>query len=1384
MSPTVTPSASPSPAFFSASAIVVLRVGVPYGPQLLPSVAAPIFLDALSPATGAAAGPSLPIAGASLSGADPTMGTLVQRGDGLVLTFVAYGLSSGMALNPATAPIAVVNVNRAGIVGVEPLYGRFGVTGTCAVDALGYWVFGPGLVVAPNIAAGAVHDATRTFGNTILKQWPTSLANSSYTGCFGSRASSLYILRQSTANPPHLFLDMVRNVSATRDVFDVMEPLTTTLPVAAAPLTASQVLTNRDESRIFVAVITAQGTDGSCGAAGIFTSPGAPQLFGMSQMVGTATAPLSVYGMALSPDEATLFFAASAPGGLALSSALYTTPAGCLAACAVTLLKAAAQGTAFLGVAAPPIVLQPSASPSASPSPTRSASPSSSTGAPASASPSPSVPPFSIVALRVGAAGGAALTGETAPLFLDEFSPQTRSQLSSAQVAGITLPGADASLGALSRSSDGASLLFAGVAAGAGASATEAAGASRAVARVDAAGNLAVTTFGAALFGGGLVSGVCSVNGSSYVVVGRTATAALANGSATAALVGFVAHGSVDALQALRAAPSTSMAGGYASCALAASGALLLARNAAGSPQCGGAPTACVDVTSAAAVAAAAAANASLPITAATGPSTGASVAPAQQLVANGAGSRFFLAVAQPASAAAAAAAAACGANASGIFAGPALASAAGMSPIVSQAFSVTGLALSPDEGTLFFAARLPAPSALYSVPAACSSQCVATLLAVAPPGTEFRGVALRPLAAARATASPSPSAAAASATPSASPTPPRPTPSPTASATPGTAATPTATPGVGSAAARSTARQWMELLLQSIRLDLARPTVHARNLFHLSVALWDAWATFDARARPYIFAENHSATAAAQQPGGVAAARIEAMSYAAFALLQNRFYFSPGYATMLPQYSALMQQLGLQACTVNASAAGGDTAQAIGVRVGQAVIAFGLQDGSRQVFNYGNKDYKPSNPALAVFPAPGTQLGNPNAVDATRWQPLQLQTFIDQAGNAVPGGASAFLGAEWGRVVPFALSPAQNATVYSRGGTQWPVYNDPGAPPALNGAGDALWRSGLQMVALWSAHLDPKDNATVDISPGAMGNISPPSSNGQLPGGNLSSFYRVLEGGDVSTGYRNNPVTGLPYSPNVVLRGDYARVIAEYWADGPSAETPPGHWFTIWHSVVDSPLFSRRLGGAGAELDALEFDVKAYLALGGAMHDTAISIWSAKGWYDQSRPVTALRWACMNGQSSDPAGPSFHPDGIALVPGRIEVVTAASSAPGQRHAALNASIGQIALLAYGGPAFVQQCAFGICDLVNVRADPVVAWGLCVSWFPYQRAAEGRLQLRPQRLLACGRARAHAAHGLALLPGRTLLLPRARGRVPQVRDRAERRRDAAMGKLL
>ncbi|MEQ1833832.1 MAG: DUF6851 domain-containing protein, partial [Candidatus Eisenbacteria bacterium] len=77
----------------------------------------------------------------------------------------------------------------------------------------------------------------------------------------------------------------------------------------------------------------------------------------------------------------------------------------------------------------------------------------------------------------------------------------------------------------------------------------------------------------------------------------------------------------------------------------------------------------------------------------------------------------------------------------------------------------------------------------------------------------------------------------------------------------------------------------------------------------------------------------------------------------------------------------------------------------------------------------------------------------------------------------------------------------------------------------------------------------------------------------------------------------------------------DRGKVIAEYWADGPRSELPPGHW-TLFAEVV-----SKRDHHSFAD------DVKMFFTLGNAVMDAGIAVWEAKRWFDSERPITAIRY-------------------------------------------------------------------------------------------------------------------------------------------------------------
>ena len=169
-------------------------------------------------------------------------------------------------------------------------------------------------------------------------------------------------------------------------------------------------------------------------------------------------------------------------------------------------------------------------------------------------------------------------------------------------------------------------------------------------------------------------------------------------------------------------------------------------------------------------------------------------------------------------------------------------------------------------------------------------------------------------------------------------------------------------------------------------------------------------------------------------------------------------------------------------------------------------------------------------------------------------------------------------------------------------------------------------------------------------------------------------------------TGHAVNPVTGQPYAPrDRGPRADFARALAEFWADGPSSETPPGHWNTIANTVTDSPGFERRLGGQGEPLDALEWDVKMYLALNGAVHDAAVEAWGVKGYYDGVRPISMIRYMGGLGQSSDPTGPSYRsrwPAARAWARGSHH---RGLDGAGERHEKLADHVGEIAIRTWTG---------------------------------------------------------------------------------------------------
>jgi hypothetical protein len=490
-----------------------------------------------------------------------------------------------------------------------------------------------------------------------------------------------------------------------------------------------------------------------------------------------------------------------------------------------------------------------------------------------------------------------------------------------------------------------------------------------------------------------------------------------------------------------------------------------------------------------------------------------------------------------------------------------------------------------------------------------------------------------------------------------------------------------------------SIARVWNETLLSAIRIDRVRPPVVARNLFQTSAAMYDIWAAYDGAADTYLLGHAGCPLRGALPPHRVASER-EAISFAMYRLINERYSGSPGVEQTTTLVDNLMRRLGYDKDNTSVDYSTGSAA-ALGNYVAQCYIAFGLADGSNEAGLHANQYYEPVNAPL--IPAqPGTQV----VADLDRWQPLSLDVFVDQAGNTIVGGAPPFVGAEWGTVKPFAMT-ADHLTVNHRDSNRdgvmdtFNVYHDPGSPPSHLGPTADEYKWNFALVAEWSSHLDPTDGVMIDISPASIGND--PASAPALPTTfeEYRAFYDANNGGDNSQGHAVNPKTGQPYVPEVVPRGDYVRILAEFWADGPNSETPPGHWFAILNYVAEQLAPEEKTFGApGPALDDLEWDVKSYFALGGAMHDAAIAAWSAKGWYDYVRPITAIR--------------AFDQLNMTEEPGFIEKVRPGDPLAGEN----GVNVGKIKIRAWRGPTVIDDPS---------SQDAGVGWILAEDWWPYQR---------------------------------------------------------------
>ena len=197
---------------------------------------------------------------------------------------------------------------------------------------------------------------------------------------------------------------------------------------------------------------------------------------------------------------------------------------------------------------------------------------------------------------------------------------------------------------------------------------------------------------------------------------------------------------------------------------------------------------------------------------------------------------------------------------------------------------------------------------------------------------------------------------------------------------------------------------QWNNAALQGDRDSSFGPPMVARALAIVHTCMYDAWATYDAKAIGTQLGGTLRRPAAERS----VANKQKAISYGAYRALVDLFAFDK------PLFDAQMVSLGYDP---NDNSSDVTTPAGIGNVACAAVLNFRHQDGSNQLGDLHPGAYSDYTGYVAVN-SPSTVPVDPDTVsDPNYWQPLQ---YYDAGGNFV---TQKFVGAQWFKVVPFAMT-------------------------------------------------------------------------------------------------------------------------------------------------------------------------------------------------------------------------------------------------------------------------------------------------------------------------------------------------------------------------
>ena len=313
----------------------------------------------------------------------------------------------------------------------------------------------------------------------------------------------------------------------------------------------------------------------------------------------------------------------------------------------------------------------------------------------------------------------------------------------------------------------------------------------------------------------------------------------------------------------------------------------------------------------------------------------------------------------------------------------------------------------------------------------------------------------------------------------------------------------------------------WDSVALQGVRDSKIGPPMVARALAIVHTCIFDAWAAYDKRAVGTQFGSELRRP----KEERTLANKNEAISFAAYRALVDLFALDKASV-----FDPLMANLGYDPNNLTTDT---DTPAGIGNVACAAVLLFRHGDGSNQLGDLHPGAYSDWTGYASVNRASTVPVNPASVLAPDHWQPL---TYDDGATAPTPHIVTqSFLGAQWYRVVPFALTST-----------------------------------------------DQFRSFVAQFGPASFG----------------------------SETYLQQSQDLIDISANLT---DEQKMIAEYWANGPHTETPPGHW------ALFAQFVSRR------DNHTVDEDAKMFFALTNAVFDAGIAAWDAKRAFDSVRPVTNI---------------------------------------------------------------------------------------------------------------------------------------------------------------